>query len=105
MGRSYSFHQFGSLAMADQFEFSVAIPMPAQASSASWPITPSFLSRPETLTPAHLAYRPTQPFCPAEAQLPFSFLQPKANPPRPSRAPPPLAHLPRAAAPPLPWQK
>jgi hypothetical protein len=39
MGPSYSFLQFGPLALAAQFEFSVEIPMPAQASPASWPIS------------------------------------------------------------------
>jgi hypothetical protein len=39
MGPSYSFLQFGPLALVAQFEFSVEIPMPAQASPASWPIS------------------------------------------------------------------
>jgi hypothetical protein len=39
MGPSYSFLQFGPLALAAQFEFSVEIPMPAQASPASWLIS------------------------------------------------------------------
>jgi hypothetical protein len=39
MGPSYSFLQFGLLAWAAQFEFSMEIPMPAQASPASWPIS------------------------------------------------------------------
>jgi hypothetical protein len=39
MGPSYLFFQFGPLALAAQFEFSMEIPMPAQASLASWPIS------------------------------------------------------------------
>jgi hypothetical protein len=39
MGPFYSFIQFGPLALAAQFEFSVEIPMPAQASLAPWPIS------------------------------------------------------------------
>jgi hypothetical protein len=39
MDPSYSFLQFGLLALAAEFEFSVEIPMPAQVSLASWPIS------------------------------------------------------------------
>jgi hypothetical protein len=42
MGHSSSFIQFGTLALAAQFEFSVEIPMSAQASSASWPISANY---------------------------------------------------------------
>jgi hypothetical protein len=39
MGPSYSFLQFSLLALAAQFEFSMEIPMPAQDSPASSPIS------------------------------------------------------------------
>jgi hypothetical protein len=69
MGPSYSFLQFGSLALAAQFEFSLEIPMPAQASLASWPISAhnTLLPRPArnprtspSGLPAYAAFQPSR---------------------------------------------
>jgi hypothetical protein len=94
MGPSYSFLQFGLLALVAQFEFFVEIPMPAQASPTSWPISAHYSllplpARKPCIGPASLpAYAAFQPNSSAQLRGIFHLLMPDPPPPLDSAAAP-----------------